>query len=70
MLSWILAAIGLYLMVHSPRTAIGTFVLPIVLALAALAGTSAPRQADWGTAWAGRRPSGGWCTGCFSWPAR
>jgi ABC-type transport system involved in cytochrome c biogenesis permease subunit len=47
-LSWIVAAVGLFLMVHSPRTAVGTFVLPIVIGLAALAGTAAPRQADWG----------------------
>jgi ABC-type transport system involved in cytochrome c biogenesis permease subunit len=50
-LSWIVGAVGLYLMVHSPRTAVGTFVLPIVLALAAVAGTSAPRRADWGASW-------------------
>jgi ABC-type transport system involved in cytochrome c biogenesis permease subunit len=48
-LSWIVAAVGLYLTVRSPRTAVGTFVLPIVVGLATLAGTSAPRQADWGS---------------------
>jgi ABC-type uncharacterized transport system permease subunit len=64
-LSWILAAIGLYLMVHSPRTAVGTFVLPIVLALSALAGTSAPRQADWRTTWSGATTFWGMVHGAF-----
>ncbi|MFO0951601.1 MAG: cytochrome c biogenesis protein CcsA [Isosphaeraceae bacterium] len=47
-LSWIVGVIALYLMVQSPRTAVGTFVLPIVVVVAALAGMTAPRQADWG----------------------
>jgi ABC-type transport system involved in cytochrome c biogenesis permease subunit len=43
-LSWILAAVTLYLMAHSPRTvAVGVFLLPIVVALAATAGLSGPR---------------------------
>jgi ABC-type transport system involved in cytochrome c biogenesis permease subunit len=47
-LSWILALIGLYLMVHSPRqVAVGLFVLPMVLALVALAGRFASRTAHW-----------------------
>src|SRR3954463_1169598 len=46
-LSWIVALIGLYLMVHSPRrVAVGVFVLPLVLALV-VAGLSAPRHSDW-----------------------
>jgi ABC-type uncharacterized transport system permease subunit len=64
-LSWILAAIGLYLMVHSPRLAVGTFVLPIVLVLASLAGTSAPRQADWRTAWGSATTFWGMVHGSF-----
>jgi ABC-type uncharacterized transport system permease subunit len=53
-LSWIVAAVGLYLMVHAPKpVAVGTFVLPIVVALAAVAGLAAPRRADWGFAWGG-----------------
>ena len=50
-LSWIFAAIGLYLMVRAPKpVAVGTFVLPLVLALTAVAGTSSlPRQPDWGS---------------------
>lgn len=47
-LSWIVALIGLYLMVHSPKpTAIGMFVLPLVLGLVTSAGWFAPRQSDW-----------------------
>jgi ABC-type uncharacterized transport system permease subunit len=64
-LSWVLAAIGLYLMVHVPRTAVGTFMLPIVVALSALAGTSAPRQADWRTAWGGATAFWGMVHGAF-----
>jgi ABC-type transport system involved in cytochrome c biogenesis permease subunit len=49
-LSWIFAAVGLYLMVRAPKpVAVGTFVLPLVLALTSMAGTSSlPRHADWG----------------------
>ena len=48
-LSWIFAAIGLYLMARAPKpVAVGTFVLPVVVALTVLAGTSSPRRADWG----------------------
>ncbi len=47
-LSWIFAAIGLYLMARAPRpVAVGTFVLPVVVGLTALAGTSVPREAGW-----------------------
>jgi ABC-type transport system involved in cytochrome c biogenesis permease subunit len=58
-LAWILAAIDLYLMVRTPRpVAVGLFVLPLVLALVIVAGTTAPRvewtspggwQAIWGS---------------------
>jgi ABC-type transport system involved in cytochrome c biogenesis permease subunit len=52
-LSWILAAIGLYLIVRAPEgVAIGVFVLPMVVALAAAAALSGPRPpwTNWG-AW-------------------
>lgn len=46
-LSWIFALIGLYLMVRSPKaTAVGVFVLPLVLALV-VAGRLAPRRVGW-----------------------
>jgi ABC-type uncharacterized transport system permease subunit len=46
-LSWIVALIGLYLMVRSPKpVAVGVFVLPLVLVLVT-AGWFAPRQSDW-----------------------
>jgi len=52
-LSWIVALIGLYLMVHSPReVAAGVFVLPLVLGLIIIAGWFSPRQSDWGQ-WGG-----------------
>lgn len=48
LLSWIVALIGLYLIVRSPRpVALGVFVLPLVLGLVVGAGLFAPRQADW-----------------------
>ena len=48
-LSWIFAAIGLYLMARAPKpVAVGVFVLPLVVGLTVLAGTTAPRRADWG----------------------
>jgi hypothetical protein len=48
LLSWIVALIGLYLMLHSPRAvAVGMFVLPLVLGLVVGAGWFAPRQSDW-----------------------
>ncbi|MBV8678153.1 MAG: cytochrome c biogenesis protein CcsA [Planctomycetaceae bacterium] len=51
-LSWIVALIGLYLMVRSPKpVAVGVFVLPLVLALV-IAGVAAPRRADW-SGWGG-----------------
>jgi ABC-type transport system involved in cytochrome c biogenesis permease subunit len=47
-LSWILALIGLYLMVRSPKPmAVGLFVLPLVVALVLLAGRFASRTANW-----------------------
>lgn len=47
-LSWIVALIGLYLMVRSPKPmATAMFVLPVVLGLIAVAGWFAPRQSDW-----------------------
>jgi ABC-type uncharacterized transport system permease subunit len=46
-LSWIVALIGLYLMVRSPKpVAVGIFVLPVVLGLIS-AGWFAPRESDW-----------------------
>ncbi len=48
LLSWIVALIGLYLIVRSPRQmAVGVFVLPLVLGLVVGAGLFAPRQAGW-----------------------
>ena len=48
LLSWIVALIGLYLMVRSPRpVAVGMFVLPLVLGLVVGAGWFAPRESDW-----------------------
>ena len=65
-LSWIVAAVGLYLMVHAPKpVAVGTFVLPIVVALAAVAGLAAPRRADWGVAWGGATAFWGSVHGLF-----
>ncbi len=47
-LSWIVALIGLYLMVRSPKpVAVGMFVLPLVLGLVIVAGWFAPRTSDW-----------------------
>jgi ABC-type uncharacterized transport system permease subunit len=47
-LSWIVALIGLYLMVRSPKAvAVGMFVLPLVLGLVIVAGWFAPRESDW-----------------------
>jgi ABC-type transport system involved in cytochrome c biogenesis permease subunit len=57
-LSWIFAAIALYLIVRVPKTtAIGMFVLPVALLLSALAGVSGTRPqaetwADWAPVWA------------------
>jgi ABC-type transport system involved in cytochrome c biogenesis permease subunit len=48
LLSWIVALIGLYLIVHSPKKmAVGIFVLPLVLGLVIVAGWFAPRKSDW-----------------------
>jgi ABC-type uncharacterized transport system permease subunit len=48
LLSWIVALIGLYVMVRSPKpVAVGMFVLPLVLGLVVGAGGFAPRQSDW-----------------------
>jgi ABC-type uncharacterized transport system permease subunit len=64
-LSWIFAAIGLYLMVRSPKPmAVGTFVLPLVLVLVGLAGRFAPRQANWDE-WGGATAFWGMVHGVF-----
>lgn len=42
--AWLLAAIYLYLTLHFPRTAVGLFTLPLVLALVAVAAKFASRQ--------------------------
>jgi ABC-type uncharacterized transport system permease subunit len=48
LLSWIVALIGLYLMVRSPKpVAVGMFVLPLVLGLVIVAGWLAPRTSNW-----------------------
>jgi len=47
-LAWIVALIGLYLMLHWPRqVAVGLFVLPVVLGLVLAAGWFAPRESNW-----------------------
>jgi ABC-type transport system involved in cytochrome c biogenesis permease subunit len=47
-LSWIVALIGLYLMLHWPRqVAVGIFVLPLVVGLVVAAGWFVPRQSNW-----------------------
>ena len=47
-LSWIVALIGLYLMLHWPRqVAVGLFVLPLVLGLVVVAGWFLPRDSEW-----------------------
>jgi ABC-type transport system involved in cytochrome c biogenesis permease subunit len=53
-LSWVLAGVGLYLIVRSPKpVAVGVFVLPVVLALVVVAGVWAPRE-DWvASGWGG-----------------
>jgi ABC-type uncharacterized transport system permease subunit len=51
-LAWILAVIDLYLVVRSPKTsAVGLFLLPVVVALSAFAGLEGRRAVDAG--WAG-----------------
>ena len=67
-LSWIVALIGLYLMVRSPKpVAVGIFVLPIVLGLVIVAGEFAPRTSDWPD-WGGTTAFWGTVHGIF--PAR
>jgi len=53
-LSWVLAAVGLYLIVRAPKpVAVGMFLLPLVLGLVMVAGFWAPRE-DWVRAgWSG-----------------
>jgi ABC-type transport system involved in cytochrome c biogenesis permease subunit len=52
-LSWIVALIGLYLMVRSPKpVAVGMFVLPLVIGLVIVAGWFSPRESAW-TDWGG-----------------
>jgi ABC-type transport system involved in cytochrome c biogenesis permease subunit len=47
-LSWIVAFVGLYLIVRSPKqVAVGVFVLPLVIGLIVIAGWFSPRQSDW-----------------------
>jgi ABC-type transport system involved in cytochrome c biogenesis permease subunit len=47
-LAWIVALIGLYLMVHSSKpVAVGIFVLPVVVGLTAFAGWFSPRESGW-----------------------
>src|SRR5208283_5325329 len=47
-LAWIVAFIGLFLMLHWPRqVAVGIFVLPLVLGLVVVAGWFVPRESDW-----------------------
>ncbi|MGE3822011.1 MAG: inner membrane protein YpjD [Isosphaeraceae bacterium] len=65
MLSWVFAAIALYLMVHSPRAAVGTFVLPIVLALTVIAGITGATEPDWGGAWSDATAFWGMVHGLF-----
>jgi ABC-type uncharacterized transport system permease subunit len=63
-LSWIVALIGLYLMVRSPKpVAVGMFVLPLVLGLV-IAGWFAPRQSDW-LEWGGMTAFWGTVHGIF-----
>ena len=65
-LSWIVAAVGLYLMINAPKpVAVGVFILPIVVALASAAGLAAPRRADWGLAWGGATAFWGSVHGLF-----
>ena len=72
MVSWVLAAVALYLIVRSPKpVAVGVFVLPVVLALVVVAGVWAPRE-DWAELGLERREPvlGDRPTGCFIWSAR
>ena len=47
-LSWMVGLIGLYLMARSTRqTAVGLFVLPLVIGLTTVAAWWAPRESDW-----------------------
>ena len=47
-LSWIVALVGLYLILRSPKpVAVGIFVLPLVIGLVIVAGWFAARQSDW-----------------------
>lgn len=63
-LSWIVALIGLYLMLRSPKpVAVGMFVLPLVLGLIT-AGLFAPRESDW-LAWGGTIAFWGMVHGIF-----
>jgi ABC-type transport system involved in cytochrome c biogenesis permease subunit len=65
LLSWIVALIGLYLMVRSPKpVAVGIFVLPIVLGLVTVAGSFAPRESAW-VDWGGKTAFWGTVHGIF-----
>jgi ABC-type uncharacterized transport system permease subunit len=64
-LSWIVALMGLYLMVHSTKqAAVGLFVLPLVIGLATIAAASAPRESDWRN-WGGMTAFWGTVHGIF-----
>ena len=65
-LSWIFGAIGLYLMARAPKhVAVGTFVLPVVVALSTLAGTSTSEGESWLGDWGGATFFWGWVHGLF-----
>jgi ABC-type transport system involved in cytochrome c biogenesis permease subunit len=65
LLSWIVALIGLYLMVRAPKpVAVGIFVLPIVLGLVVVAGKFAPREPGWSD-WGGKTAFWGTVHGVF-----
>ena len=69
LLSWIVALIGLYLMLRSPKpVAVGIFVLPLVLGLV-VATAGSRRENPTGSTGAVPWRSGAGCTGSSCWPA-
>ena len=65
-LSWIFAAIALYLMTRAPKpVAVGAFFLPLIVGLTVVAGTSASRSDDWVKAWGGATTFWGSVHGIF-----
>lgn len=65
-LSWIFAAIALYLMTRAPKpVAVGAFLLPVIVGLTVAAGTSASRSDDWVKAWGGATAFWGSVHGIF-----